>query len=140
MPQQGPDFYDQMHAKIDISETRTRYDRLFRKVVDNLRARGSGSILEVGCGSGSLAKIIIDGQHGTYRGFDFSSEAIRNAGARTGYPELFSVADALDARSYAREYDTIICTEVLEHLDRDLDVIRLWRHGAWCVCAVPNFD
>ena len=55
MRQLGPDFYDSMHAKIDPSVTRTRYDRLFRKVVANIRNHGSSSILEVGCGSGFLA-------------------------------------------------------------------------------------
>lgn len=42
-----------------------------------------------------------------YRGFDFSEVAIRQAGSRTGRPELFSFADARDARSYAFDYDTI---------------------------------
>jgi cyclopropane fatty-acyl-phospholipid synthase-like methyltransferase len=138
--QLGPDFYDNMHAEIGQSVTRTRYDGLFRKIVANVRDHGSRSILEVGCGSGFLAKMILQEYSGAYRGFDFSAEAIRNAGSRTGHPELFSVGDALDGRSYAGNYDTIVCTEMLEHVDRDLDVIRLWRDGTWCVCSVPNFD
>jgi SAM-dependent methyltransferase len=142
MAQQGSDFYDRMHAEAesDVSATRTRYDPLFRQVAANVRKHGSRAILEVGCGSGFLAGIIMNEYDCTYRGFDFSPEAIRNAARRTGFPELFSVGDALDSRSYAGEYDTIVCTEVLEHLDRDLEVIRLWRPGTWCVCAVPNFD
>ena len=76
----------------------------------------------------------------TYRGFDFSDIAIRQASSRTGRPELFSRADARDARSYAFEYDTIVCTEVLEHINADLKVVRNWKAGAWCVCSVPNFD
>lgn len=77
---------------------------------------------------------------GNYRGFDFSSAAIRNAGRRTGRPDLFFVGNALDAHSYAYDYDTILCTEVLEHIDADLEVIRCWRDGTWCLCTVPNFD
>ncbi len=87
-----------------------------------------------------MAKMILQEYDGIYRGFDFSAEAIRNAGCRTGRPELFFVGDALDGRSYAGDYDTIVCTEVLEHVDRDLDIIRLWRDATWCVCSVPNFD
>ena len=49
-------------------------------------------------------------------------------------------AEARDARSYAFDYDTIICTEVLEHIDADLNVIRNWKAGAWRVCTVSNFD
>jgi hypothetical protein len=74
-----------------------------------------------------------------YRGFDFSTVAVHNASCRTGRPELFFVGDALDAQCYSDDYDTIVCTEVLEHIDADLDVVRLWREGTWCVCTVPNF-
>jgi SAM-dependent methyltransferase len=140
MQQQGPEFYDRVHAGLNQSETRTAYDPLFRKVVRSLRDHGCHSILEVGCGSGFLAEMLLRGHKGSYRGFDFSPEAVRNAGARTGCPELFSVRDALDPRSYACEYDAVVCTEMLEHVDGDLDVIRLWRAGTWCVCTVPNFE
>jgi len=140
MRQLGPDFYDSLHAEINQSVTQTRYDELFRRVVANIRHRGSRSVLEVGCGSGFLAKMILQEYDGIYRGFDFSAEAIRNASDRTGRPDLFFVGDALDSRSYPGGYDTIVCTEMLEHVDRDLDVIRLWRDTTWCVCSVPNFD
>ena len=54
MRQLSPDFYDGMHAKIDQSVTRTRYDGLFRKVLANIRSHGGRSILEVGCGEGMM--------------------------------------------------------------------------------------
>src|SRR5260370_41478348 len=129
-----------MDEKIDQSGTRTRYDGVFRKVVSNIRNHGSRSILEVGCGSGFLAKKILQEYNGISSGFDFSAEAIGNASYRTGRPELFFVGDALDSRSYMGDYDTIVCTEMLEHVDRDLEIIRLWRDATWCVCSVPNFD
>jgi len=138
--QLGADFYDRMHSEIAPSVTRTRYDGLFRKIVENIRGRGSRSVLEVGCGSGFLAKMILQEYGCAYRGFDFSAEAVRNAGSRTGRPDLFFVGDALDSRSYAGDYDTIVCTEVLEHVDLDLEVIQRWRDGSWCICSVPNFD
>ena len=50
------------------------------------------------------------------------------------------MANALDPSAYAADYTGIVCTEVLEHIERDLDAIRLWKPGAWCVCSVPNFD
>ena len=140
MTQLGSEFYDRLHAGLDLAATHTRYDALFRKIVANIRTRGSRSILEVGCGSGFLAKMILEAHPGTYRGFDFSPEAVRNARSRTGCQELFFVGDALDPGSYSCEYDTIVCTEMLEHVDDDLDVVRLWRDGTWCVCSVPNFD
>ena len=133
------EFYDQLHTETNVSVTSARYYRLFRKVVAAVRNRGSRSVLEVGCGSGFLAQMLLREHPGHYRGFDFSAVAVRNASHRAARPELFFVGDALDARCYSGDYDTIVCTEVLEHIDADLDVVRLWRDGTWCVCTVPNF-
>ncbi len=44
------------------------------------------------------------------------------------------------AQSYEQPYDTIVCLEVLEHIERDLDVIANWKSGCECICSVPNFD
>lgn len=138
--EEGPEFYDRMHTDSNTPENRALYYPLFQRVLQSIENRGSRSILEVGCGSGFLAEIILQQHNCTYRGFDFSPTAIRNAAHRTGRPELFFRGDALDAGSYGCDYDTIICTEVLEHVDADLDVVRSWRPGTWCVCSVPNFD
>jgi SAM-dependent methyltransferase len=108
--------------------------------MNRLRQHGSRSILEVGCGSGFLAEMLMQGSTAAYRGFDFSEVAIRNAGSRTGRPEVFFLGDARDAQSYAFEDDSIVCTEVLEHIDADLEVVQNWKAGSWCVCSVPNFD
>jgi SAM-dependent methyltransferase len=140
MREHSHEFYDQFHAETNIPLTAARYARLFRKVVKVVRDHGSRSVLEVGCGSGFLAEILLQQYRGDYRGFDFSTTAIRNAGCRTGRPDLFFVGNALDPGVYACNYDTIVCTEVLEHIDADIDAIRLWRDGTWCVCTVPNFE
>ena len=138
--QEGADFYDRLHSENNLREARAIHYPLMRRVVGCLQDRCSRSVLEVGCGSGFLAEMILQEHPSSYRGFDFSEVAVSNSGSRTGHPELFFRGDALDAGSYACDYDTIVCTEVLEHIDRDLDAIRLWRDGAWCVCSVPNFD
>jgi SAM-dependent methyltransferase len=138
--QEGVEFYDRLHSESNIPATRSLYYPLLRKVVENCQGHGSRSILEVGCGNGFLAEMILLEHACAYRGFDFSQIAVQNASGRSGCPELFFLGDALDAGSYTSDYDTIVCTEVLEHIDADLDVIRLWRDGAWCVCTVPNFD
>ena len=138
--QREAEFYDRIHSENYGPETRALYYPLLRRVVGCIRDHGSRSILEVGCGSGFLAEMILREYAVNYSGFDFSEVAVHNAGNRTGRSELFFRGDALDAGSYACDYDTVVCTEVLEHIDGDLDVIRLWRSGTWCVCTVPNFD
>jgi SAM-dependent methyltransferase len=140
MHERAAEFYDQFHIETNVSDAGARYYRLFRKVVTAVCDHGSRAVLEVGCGSGFLAQMLLEHHKGDYRGFDFSQVAIRNAICRTGRPDRFFLGDALDTRSYSCDYDTIVCTEVLEHIDADRDVIRTWRDGTWCVCTVPNFE
>ena len=75
-----------------------------------------------------------------YRGFDFSSQAIEHATRRTNRDDCFFVEDARAAASYEGYYDTIVCLEVLEHIECDLDVIGHWRSACECICSVPNFE
>ena len=119
---------------------KTWYYPMFREALRQTKAMGARSVLEVGCGGGSFAQMLRDTTDLTYRGFDFSQNAVQLARRRNGSDELFSTSNALDAKSYAGTFDTIVCTEVLEHIERDLDVIRNWPAGISCVCSVPNFD
>jgi cyclopropane fatty-acyl-phospholipid synthase-like methyltransferase len=138
--EKATEFYDRLHSKLNDDSARAIYYPLFREVVNQIRLHGSRSVLEVGCGNGFLGEMVMQRSKAAYRGFDFSEVAVKNAGRRTGQPKAFFVGDARDAQSYASEYDTIICTEVLEHIDADLDVVRNWSPRTWCVCTVPNFD
>jgi len=134
------EFYDQLHGDLPEGE-HALYRPLNRLVVERLLACGSRSILEVGCGRGELASLILRQVPARYRGFDYSRAGVENARATTGWSALFSIGNALDPNAYAGpDYDTIVCCEVLEHIDRDLDVIKLWKPGTWCICSVPNFD
>ena len=142
--------YDQLYTSAaDGSRTYAGYDRpyreshyfpLYKAVFDEVVRLGGQKILEVGCGSGSFAHLLFDNSRLDYHGFDFSEAAIIKARARTGKPDRFSVARAGDDALMRRPYDTIVCLEVLEHIEGDLEVIEGWKTGCQCVCSVPNFD
>jgi SAM-dependent methyltransferase len=135
--------YDAMHESAEeylAPVGRSLYYPLFRRVAAEVRQRNVASVLEVGCGSGGLAQILLRETSVSYHGFDFSAAGVRNARERIRRPDLFRMGDALDPESYRAQHDAIVCTEVLEHITRDLDVIRLWREGTHCICTVPNFD
>jgi len=118
----------------------SHYFPLYKGVLDEVVRLGGRRVLEVGCGSGSFAHLLLDQSKLDYHGYDFSEVAVRKARARTGRPELFSVAQAGDGTMQRHEHDTVVCLEVLEHIENDLEVVESWKPGVQCVCSVPNFD
>jgi SAM-dependent methyltransferase len=145
-----PEEYDRLYAGDgDNDPAYGAYDRpyqdshyypLYKAVFDEVVRVDGRNILEVGCGSGSFAHLLFDNSDRTYHGFDFSDAAISKARTRTGKPDRFSVARAGDDAPMDRPYDTIVCLEVLEHIEHDLEVVEGWKPGCACVCSVPNFD
>jgi SAM-dependent methyltransferase len=120
--------------------SRSIQSRLYRRACQESKRLPGQRILEVGCGTGAFAHCLNETLCREYRGFDFSEVAVRVARARTERDDCFFVGDARRAESYEQPYDTIVCLEVLEHIERDLDVIAKWRPGTECICSVPNFD
>ena len=116
------------------------YYPMFSEAMSHAVAMNSKSLLEVGCGNGAFAEMLHDRHQVEYLGFDFSEKAIELARLRNRSTKDFFVGDALDPSSYQSEYDTIICTEVLEHVPDDLAVINNWHSGRKFVCSVPSFD
>ena len=124
----------------DRHYSRSLYHRLYRRVCQQLEALRSRQVLEVGCGTGAFAQCLMESSSIGYRGFDFSDVGVQQARSRTSCHDSFFVGDARCLESYERPYDTIVCLEVLEHVERDLDVIAKWKPGCECICSVPNFD
>ena len=147
MPQ-TPETYDNMFRDgggVQVFRQHYRhscYYPLFNSIEKALRQRGLKRVLEVGCGTGAFAHLLRDRGGYEYQGFDFSPEAVRQAKERTGAHLRFSVSDARNAESYrtAAAYDAIVCTEVLEHVPEDLEVIASWPPGKVVFASVPNFD
>lgn len=144
---QTPSTYDTMFNEggfagvFDLPYKRSPYYPLFLAVRDALRKQNPQRVLEVGCGTGSMAQMIFDSTPLQYRGFDFSSVAVEKAKKRTKNADAFFVGDATSAATYAGlHYDAVICTEVLEHIEDDLLAISHWAPGTLCVCSVPNYD
>lgn len=98
-------------------------------------------VLEIGCGPGQLARMLHDrGIPGSYVGFDFSPAGVALARNNLVGGE-FHIADARSSDLVTdRNYDTAICTEVLEHIKEDLKVLRRVRGGAQILATVPDFD
>jgi len=146
--EQTPSTYDALFRSggdrgvFDLHYRHSCYFPMFRHVERILRSHSCSRILEVGCGTGAFANLVLARGGYEYLGFDFSGEAVRRARRRSGKPEWFFQGDAADSASYvtAGAYDAIVCTEVLEHVPDDLGVIRNWPVRARVVATVPSFD
>lgn len=138
--EQGRDFYDQRYqqkAQKRLPYHLSHYYPLWTVIAD--RVRSSAGVLEVGCGAGQLAALMSAQGLRQYTGFDFSSAAVGIA--RQHHPSgTFVEADAFETELFLTvTYDTIVCTEVLEHIEADLELIKRWPKGTRCLCSVPDF-
>lgn len=108
-------------------------------ISDRIMIAGVKRILDVGCGSGQLACLLYDIGISEYCGIDFSPERIKYA--RTLCPEYsFVEADVLSSNLLETfDYDCILSTEFLEHIDNDLKVIERIRPYTTVIASVPNF-
>lgn len=115
----------------------SRYYFLWAVIADRLRGTDA-RVLDVGCGGGQLASLLIEHGIASYTGFDFSPVAVSMA-RKAAPAATFFEADALDAGAYVGDYSVVICAEVLEHVLEDTRVVGLFPSGAQCICTVPDF-
>lgn len=140
-PEAPVSVYEKLYAEADRTyedPEASPYYPLFLAAVSALKACNARSVLEVGCGSGTLAQMVMANGI-NYNGFDYARTGVEKALRRNPRANFFW-GDATTDAPYDKPYDTILCCEVLEHITNDLDVIRRWRPGCKVVCSVPNFD
>jgi 2-polyprenyl-3-methyl-5-hydroxy-6-metoxy-1,4-benzoquinol methylase len=140
--ERGSDFYDQSFRANDHWRqhyTRSPYYPLWLVVADRMLRSNAGSVLDIGCGPGQVAMLLRDKGFSKYLGIDFSRERIQQA--KKVCPELeFVVADIFQSDLLrTHQYDTVICLEFLEHVERDLEVIEQIQPGSRFFGSVPNF-
>lgn len=145
--EQPAEYYDSIYKtskEYNQHYTKSRYYNLWKRVIKNLDP--NKEVLEFGCGTGQLAKMLHDNKFVCYFGIDFSEEAIRIAEAMNEKPFTFAVGDILQnslPNALLGETPQIICCETLEHIEKDKEFIQRLREtypGARIVFTVPTFN
>jgi len=117
---------------------RSPYYYLWCVIADRLTPLDGRGVLDIGCGTAQLGELLTARGLRRYVGFDFSGARVMAARERT---ELdVRVADAYTTELLTdAEYDTVVCTEFLEHIDGDLEVLGRLRDGVRVIATVPSF-
>ena len=139
---QPAEWYDDVYSRSEEYKKPYQdsvYYFLWTVIADRILRSQASSVLDVGCGPGQFAHMLSGLGVTKYTGVDFSEVAV--AHAQTIVPAFdFLVADALMSDCYtAREYDVLVCTEVLEHIEQDIELLERVPEGKRCICTVPNF-
>lgn len=136
-----PRFYDDVLADPDalglLPLERSPWLPLYQAVADVI-PWSAKTVVDLGCGTGRLAALLGDTRD--YIGIDFSRASIREAKryATERHRARFRHADLRTCR--IPRGDAYVTTEVLEHLDDDLGLLRRLRRGATVVLSVPSYN
>jgi SAM-dependent methyltransferase len=116
--------------------------RFYEEVANVCAGFAARRVVDIGCGSGHLLHALADRMPAArYVGVDYSENAIRRG--RDLLPEArWLIGDAAAPPLEGNSFDLVLCTEVLEHLDRPRDVLealaRLCAPKGRIVVTVPD--
>lgn len=110
---------------------RWHLDAFHEALSDLIAEADPASMLDAGCGEGVVTEIIRRRHpHLDLTGVDLSSPAIAYARQEYGSRIRFEVGSVYDLSYEDSAFDTVLCSEVLEHLERPEEALRELRRVA----------
>jgi len=126
-------YYDRIY---ESGYSTQAYRPIYEAVLEALGGWPQPRVLEVGCGTGELARKIVQ-RNIYYRGFDISPVAI--ARCRAMGVTSVGVRSAYESASYLpHDFNVVVALEVFEHID-DREAIGHFPDGTHVLFSVPNF-
>lgn len=136
-----PDYIQKERAKWQTKGIAFMLRRNFvAKLIGSTRNK---RIMDFGCSVGSLLMFLAEEKTALCHGIDVTDSAINLARRRNihGNLEFFS-GDERSAKIRENYYDVITCTEVLEHVEDDAGLVRIFRRklrrGGCVIVTVPS--
>lgn len=122
---------------------RYKSERDRQLVVESLEIRDRDRVLEVGCGYGWISQALWQAAKIEWMGIDRSAGMIHRLGSI--HPQRRSraiVADACRLPFKDAEFDKVLCTGVLMHIDEYSvavrELVRVLRPGGLLLCSINN--
>ena len=108
-----------------------------RKNVADMLNSGEKWLIELGCSDGNFASIIRNRGIKNYLGIDIQQNKIDEA--KRKLPDMtFICCDITKNLGILEGASTFVSFQCLEHIERDLDVIKAINQGTRCIISVPN--
>lgn len=139
-------FYDAVYEQSSTYRLDAKDTNLFpmwKHIISELKRCKAQNVLDIGCGPGQFASFLtqrLGGENINYTGLDFSKVAIEQARKRCSNFRFEISTLPLNDYTPFLPFDTVICTEVLEHVGKDRDLLRSLPAGVNIIASVPNFD
>jgi 2-polyprenyl-3-methyl-5-hydroxy-6-metoxy-1,4-benzoquinol methylase len=142
MPLNPKALHDQDWIETKASEAFFEQAPRYLDLATLIAALGPRILLDVGCGSGYLAKLLKERlPHLIVHGVDCSLVALKRARGAADWVWQVDL-DKADLPIYPDQYDAVSCVEVLEHLYDPLhvlrEIVRVLKPGGYAVVTVPN--
>ena len=139
--EQKADWYENYYSQTKYTQhyASNPYYFMYAIIADRIVHKVS-SVLEVGCGCGRFGAVLYQLGFTEYVGFDFSQRQI-DAAKKICPEQTYYCADAYNTDLYETvKYEAVVCTEFLEHVEKDLDIIRRVPKDILFIGSVPSFD
>lgn len=137
----NPEYYDRIY--LTSPEYWKQYPEasiyfpVWKLIVEKLS--NMDTVVELGCGTGLFAKYAIASGIRYKCGVDFSPIAIQKSRElNVTHESKFSIKNLMGIRAITNQF-TIICLEVLEHLENDLEIISRLQNNTRIIFSVPDF-
>jgi len=132
-------FSDEWESRINKWETNKRLSVVFNELLEGSEIDGK-KFLEVGCGLGFFSQKAVE-LGAKVTGVDIGAKLVKKV--RKKIPKgRFLVASASDLPFSDNNFDVVLCTEVIEHVeDQDMvvgELVRVLRKGGILVVTTPN--
>jgi 2-polyprenyl-3-methyl-5-hydroxy-6-metoxy-1,4-benzoquinol methylase len=147
LKEKSEDFYNNLFEsntnQYSLEYTKSHYLPIWQKIIKLLENKSKNyKILDLGCGPGQFAKYIDDQKFKNYIGIDFSISAIKKSQKKL--PQFIFKQFDFNSKQWNEfikkdDSDIYLALEVLEHINKDLDLLKSLKRSKEIIITLPDF-